>query len=227
VAGNSTESNTTISSTKFQVRGFYNMMLVSDDTYDRATPASDPMGTAYVETSAVVPIRGLPVVDANYDVPMFFEGVSMLYQKDYRKINLGRGVAGSLEFLYGFKELSADINTSGVVQTTPIWQILGGVPVLAEPVAVGDAYTVATETLLTVNAAAGVLANDINPEIALPMTAVLVNNVDHGTLALAANGSFTYTSADDFVGTDYFQYKARTAAGDSQVATVTIVVTES
>jgi hypothetical protein len=125
-AGNTAGENNTMSSTKFEVRGFFNMVLVSDDTYDRPVPASDPIGTAYVDCSAVVPVRGLPVVDAVYDTAMSYNGINMLYQKDLRKINIGRGVAGSLEMLYGFKELSSDINQAGVIQTTPIFQILGG-----------------------------------------------------------------------------------------------------
>ena len=127
VAGNTAGENQSISSTKFQVRGFFNMVIVSDDTYDRPTPVSDPVGTAYVDTSAVVPVRGLQVVDPTQDTAMSFQGINMLYQKDLRKINIGRGFAASLELLYGFKELSGDINTSGVIQTTPIFQVLGGV----------------------------------------------------------------------------------------------------
>jgi hypothetical protein len=127
VAGNTAGDNTSVSPTMFQVGGFYNMVLVSDDTYDRPTPASDPVGTAYVDTAAVVPVRGLPVVDRTRDFPMSYQGINMLYQRDDRKLNIGRSVAGSLEVLYGFKELSGDINASGVIQTTPIFQVLGGV----------------------------------------------------------------------------------------------------
>ncbi len=52
-------------------------------------------------------------------------------------------------------------------------------------------YTAPFNTLVNV-AAPGVLAND-NTNGGGDMTALLVTNVTNGTLALAANGSFTYT----------------------------------
>jgi hypothetical protein len=50
----------------------------------------------------------------------------MLYQKESEKVNVGRVILASTEALYGFKELSGDIDQSGVIQTAPIWNILGG-----------------------------------------------------------------------------------------------------
>ena len=47
----------------------------------------------------------------------------------------------------------------------------------------------------------------------------------HGTLTLNANGSFTYTPAANYNGTDSFTYKANDGTADSNVATVTITVT--
>ncbi len=49
----------------------------------------------------------------------------------------------------------------------------------------------------------------------------------HGTLALAADGSFTYTPASGFVGQDSFTYKANDGSLDSNVATVTISVLDT
>ena len=56
-------------------------------------------------------------------------------------------------------------------------------------------------------AAPGVLANDTDPD-GDPLTAVLVTGPSHGTLTLNANGSFTYTPAANFTGTDSFTYRA-------------------
>src|SRR5205814_1933863 len=66
-------------------------------------------------------------------------------------------------------------------------------PVNDAPVAVNDAYSVNEDTILTV-AAPGVLGNDTDIDSAT-ITAVVVTNPTHGTLALSANGSFTYTPA--------------------------------
>ena len=87
------------------------------------------------------------------------------------------------------------------------------------PVAAGDAYTMAGNTTLTVPAP-GVLANDTS---GTAMTAVLVTSTSHGTLALAADGSFSYTPTTGFAGIDAFTYKATNPAS-SNVATVTITV---
>ena len=73
-------------------------------------------------------------------------------------------------------------------------------PVNDAPVGVNDAYETDEDTLLTV-AAPGVLSNDTDVD-GDPLTAVLVADAAHGTLALAADGSFTYLPDTDFLGTD-------------------------
>ena len=69
----------------------------------------------------------------------------------------------------------------------------------------------------------GVLANDSDPD-GDSLSAELVSPPSHGTLQFAANGSFTYTPADDFSGQDTFTYRASDGAATSNVATVTIEV---
>ena len=91
------------------------------------------------------------------------------------------------------------------------------------PVAADDAYSTAEDTALTV-AAPGVLGNDTDPD-GDPLTAVLVSGPSHGTLTLNADGSFTYTPAANFNGTDSFTYRASDGTADSNLATVTITVT--
>ncbi len=76
-----------------------------------------------------------------------------------------------------------------------------------QPNAIDDSYTLDEDNTLTVSAPAGVLANDSDPN-GDPLTAILDTNVSHGTLSLAADGSFTYTPDADFNGTDSFTYKA-------------------
>ena len=55
-------------------------------------------------------------------------------------------------------------------------------------------------------------------------TAVLVDDVSHGTLTLNADGSFDYTPAADWFGEDTFTYKADDGTALSNLATVTITV---
>jgi len=90
------------------------------------------------------------------------------------------------------------------------------------PVAVDDAYTTDEDVVLNV-AAPGVLENDTDPDSPV-LTAVLVDTVSHGELVLNADGSFVYTPAQDYNGTDSFTYKASDGALESEVATVTITI---
>ena len=52
----------------------------------------------------------------------------------------------------------------------------------------------------------------------------MVSGPAHGTLTLNADGSFTYTPAANFNGTDSFTYRANDGSADCNVATVTITV---
>ena len=90
------------------------------------------------------------------------------------------------------------------------------------PAATGAAYDVDEDVSLTV-AAPGVLAGDTDPG-GDALTAELVDGADHGTLALAPNGSFTYTPAADFAGIDTFRYRAGDGAAKSSAAVVTLTV---
>lgn len=93
-----------------------------------------------------------------------------------------------------------------------------------EPVAVVDSYSTAEDTTLNV-AAAGVLTNDTDDD-SDPLTAELDTDVSSGTLAINADGSFSYTPDADFNGTDSFTYHAvDTSDAVSSTVTVTITVT--
>jgi uncharacterized repeat protein (TIGR01451 family) len=91
------------------------------------------------------------------------------------------------------------------------------------PVAVADGYTVAEDGSLVRNAAAGVLANDSDPDADL-ITAILVSGPAHGTLSLSPNGSFTYTPSGDYFGPDSFTYQATDGTASSAVTTVSLSV---
>ena len=90
------------------------------------------------------------------------------------------------------------------------------------PDAVDDSYVTSRNGALTVGAADGVLANDLDPEQA-NMTATVVQGPAHGTLTLNANGSFTYTPNAGYSGPDSFSYRASDGALND-VATVNLTV---
>jgi VCBS repeat-containing protein len=93
-------------------------------------------------------------------------------------------------------------------------------PVNQAPVATNDTYSTAVNTPLSVSAP-GVLANDRDFD-GDRITAVLVSQPADGTLTFNADGSFTYTPAAGFAGTDSFTYQASDGQLLSNVATVTI-----
>jgi ELWxxDGT repeat protein/VCBS repeat-containing protein len=94
----------------------------------------------------------------------------------------------------------------------------------ASPVATNDSFTVAQNGVLTTTAAAGVLANDVDPDGDV-LTATLAGQPSHGSVTLNADGSFTYLPASGFSGTDAFTYQASDGGAVSNVATVTVTVT--
>src|SRR5205814_7507474 len=73
-------------------------------------------------------------------------------------------------------------------------------------------------------AAPGVLANDDDVDVATRSAAEL-SQPAHGTLTLNSDGSFSYTPAANYNGTDSFTYKANDGQADSGVATVSITIT--
>jgi VCBS repeat-containing protein len=95
-------------------------------------------------------------------------------------------------------------------------------PVNDAPVAIGDSYITNEDTILSVPAP-GVLANDSDPE-GSALSALLVTSPTHGVLGWNANGSFTYTPAANYNGSDSFTYKANDGSLSSNVATVNITI---
>jgi VCBS repeat-containing protein len=90
------------------------------------------------------------------------------------------------------------------------------------PVAVADSYNVNEDAVLNITAP-GVLTNDTDQD-SDPLTASLYLNPTHGSLTLNANGSFTYTPAASYFGTDSFSYRAFDGALYSAPVVVNITI---
>ena len=97
-------------------------------------------------------------------------------------------------------------------------------PVNDAPVALDNTYTTPEDQNLIVPAP-GILGNDYDLDSAT-IGAILVNPPQFGTLSLALNGAFLYAPNPNFSGTDTFTYKAHDGQLFSNLATVTIHVTE-
>ncbi|QDT53040.1 hypothetical protein Pan44_10550 [Caulifigura coniformis] len=113
---------------------------------------------------------------------------------------------------------SAATNVSFSVDLDPNTTLVAN-SVRITPIALDDAYSLVGNTPLTVNVAAGLLANDIDIDSTTPfsnvgLSAVAASVTDiggtagvSGSLVVNANGSFTYTPGTGATGTDIFSYR--------------------
>ncbi|MEI4474241.1 beta strand repeat-containing protein, partial [Frigidibacter sp. MR17.24] len=127
------------------------------------------------------------------------------------------GFSGSDSFAYAAADGQG--NSTGGTVTIAVAQ-----PANRLPTAVADSYTLAEDGSLSIAAAAGVLANDSDPD-GDPLVASPLTGPAHGTLSLNANGSFTYKPVADFNGTDSFTYSVSDGRGGVATATATLTVT--
>ncbi len=139
---------------------------------------------------------------------------------------------GSYSVTASFGADSVDLGQSTVDATDPDYVASSATATLTvqglqggAPDATPDSYTTVEGAVLDV-AAAGVLANDTDPD-GDPLQATLVSGPASGDLTLNPDGSFSYTPISDFTGTDSFTYTATDGALSSALAVVTITVTES
>ena len=107
-------------------------------------------------------------------------------------------------------------NGFGGFNATQVTLTVGNVAPVADP----DSYDLAEDTTLT---AASVLVNDSDAN-GDPLSAVLVGGPSNGTLALATDGTFTYTPVANFNGVDSFTYTASDGTTQSGTTTVTLTV---
>ncbi|MFN9235720.1 MAG: tandem-95 repeat protein, partial [Planctomyces sp.] len=91
------------------------------------------------------------------------------------------------------------------------------------PVAADDQFSLPEDTILTVGLP-GVLVNDSDPD-GDPLTVQLLTATSHGSLVLNTDGSFIYTPAANFFGSDSFTYLLSDGFGNSLPATVRLTVT--
>jgi VCBS repeat-containing protein len=117
---------------------------------------------------------------------------------------------------FGVKVTATD--TSGLSNSETF-----AVTVPPPPVVNNDSYSTKENTALTISAP-GVLGNDTDSD-GDSLTVASHTNPSHGLLTLNANGSFTYTPAKGYTGTDSFTYFAADGTAKStSAATVTIAI---
>ena len=92
------------------------------------------------------------------------------------------------------------------------------VALTVNPTAASDSATTPANTTL---AGSSVLANDVGSSL----TVTSFSPASHGTVTVAANGTYTYTPATGYSGADSFTYTTTDAAGHTATATVALMVT--
>ena len=136
------------------------------------------------------------------------------------------GLLGRWGFNEGAGAVLADSSGRGIngtiVGTGFAWA--GGAPFSAAgnaaPVAVDDTATTPEDTATTI----AVLANDTDAN-GDTLTVTAVTTPAHGTAAINANGTVTYTPAANYAGADSFTYTIGDGQGAAATATVSVTVT--
>ena len=142
------------------------------------------------------------------------------------------GTSGQVSF-----DVVVDSGASGTISnqaTADFDDLIGGgyrstsnqqdTPVDRLPGAVDDSYSVLEDGLLAVGAP-GVMVNDGLGDTPTSVTSFDTSSTQGGSVSVAADGSFTFAPAPDFVGIDTFTYTITDADGDTSAATVTVDVT--
>ncbi len=116
--------------------------------------------------------------------------------------------------------------SNGVATSNPatISITIGSMTQPQVPITNGDSYTTKENTTLTV-AAPGVLGNDDG--FGAVLTAVLTTGPAHGKLQFGTDGSFVYTPAPNYSGTDSFSYEAAAGTIVGNVAVVQLTITST
>ena len=144
----------------------------------------------------------------------------------WKEVDVTASIAGNGTYCYGLLTSSSDevdFNSREASSNPPQLVLLqqspsGNTP----PVAGADSYSANEDNLLSV-AAPGVLGNDTDAD-GDPLVVAANGAPAHGTLSMAANGSFTYTPPADYHGADSFTYTASDGRGGTATGTVSLNV---
>jgi Ca2+-binding RTX toxin-like protein len=176
----------------------------------------------------------------NLEVTVFADGqiyksvskINSVWQSDtfYFKAGAYLGANESNGSGYGqtsFYALSFNHNGTGTTPTEPTptpnpTPGAGDKPVTATD----DTYAATEDTVLTISAAQGVLANDIAADGGKAAIAGTFATAQGGSIKLNVDGSFVYTPKANFSGVDSFSYAAKDVDGDTDTGAVTFQVTD-
>ena len=141
----------------------------------------------------------------------------------------GRADPGdTLQYTVVISNTGTDATGVNFTDTIDARTTLVGGSVNSSPIAFDDpGYTAAGNVRITISAASGVLANDIDPDTGnnTGLTASAgATSANGGNVAMSANGGFSYNPPPGFTGTDTFTYTVTDAGGATGTGTVTFNV---
>ena len=126
----------------------------------------------------------------------------------------------------------ATINNAIYTATLPFETILGAGSISASPIAFNDTYTATGNMPIVVPVGNGLLSSahaigaDVDPDGgSVALSSADATSAQGGSVTAMADGSFIYTPAVGFSGTDVFTYTITDDEGDTDSAQATILVT--
>ena len=187
--------------------GYHNLALKGDGTviawgYSDYHQTDVPVGLSGVKAISVGALHSLALKN---DGTVVAWGYNQMYQS-----TVPAGLSGVTAIAGG------DSHSLALVPTVPVGH---------QPSALADSYSTNVNTALTV-AAPGVLSNDTD-EDGDQLYARLVSGPTHGTLTLNLDGSFKYMPAASYSGQDNFTYQTDDGELTSDIATVSITVSQT
>lgn len=204
-------------SLNLNVRDVNQSPVANDDNYDYSNLSEYSLDSGnYILLS---------LLDNDTDLEGDFLYAEAVSQPDHGSVNVGQsiftrytpepGYRGPVSFTYRAVDVYGGVSNVATVTMT-----LGTViPDPVAPTLQDDQAVVDEDSSVQIN----VYANDSDDQ-ALPAQVSVVDGVDHGTLQNLGNGSFTYTPAANYNGSDSFVYSVTDADGLSAQATVNITV---
>ncbi len=220
----------------FNGDGELDLATANFGTHDVSVLLGKGDGTFQSSTSYPADIRAQSVAVADFDQDGKADLVTANYGADNLSLFLGNGngtFQPARNYPVGagpFYLAIADFNGDPLPDVVVANRFSNSVSILLNksnvaPMAANDGpYFVAEDGMLSVPAF-GVLANDTDVD-ATTLTATLVSGPNSGLLTLNPDGSFSYTPNPNFNGSDSFTYQASDGSLNSNVATVSITVTE-
>ena len=137
-----------------------------------------------------------------------------------------QGLSGGDQLIHKYDLIVTDSN--GATDTRTVTYTIMGVN--DSPHAIDDTHVVDEDRTLSVDAASGLLSNDIEIDRNDTLSVLSVGSGTslNGRYTISGDGSFTYTPNKDFFGTDYFRYRITDGGPYNPLAndegTVTITV---